>query len=203
MITINNDIQVYENEIDKYIQIYCEQYNIQDIKKESMFTWNSILLFIGKNVFKNKNRDANSLSNRDKSVLDYNNIDLIDELVDYYINLCYMYSKEVSIMGFSKFSNIDRSTLISWNSNDTRKSNKKYSLVVQKLLIEREESLQNALFQPHHNVVGVIAMLNHHYGYNQTTNNLLGESEQQKPVEQIKQDYADYKELPTMPINDD
>ena len=75
-----------------------------------------------------------------------------------------MYGKEISSMGFSKLLGISNEIISMWG-NDNNKLSKKSFEIYKKLNQEREESLSNKLADGKQNPVGVIAMLNRHYGW--------------------------------------
>ena len=81
--------------------------------------------------------------------------------------MCNTYNKEVSIMGFSKLTNIPYITIEEWgnNYNNTNRLSSMGLNIYKKLHIERQESLSNKLADGKQNPVGVIAILNRHYGW--------------------------------------
>ena len=50
-----NTIEVFENDIDLYLHQFCEDNDIDDLKRESQSVWNSCLRYIYTNVFKHNN----------------------------------------------------------------------------------------------------------------------------------------------------
>jgi hypothetical protein len=74
------------------------------------------------------------------------------------------YNKEVSILGFTTLTGIDESIIYDWGNNSTKLSTSS-SKIYKKLSKMREESLSNKLADGKQNPVGVIAMLNRHYGW--------------------------------------
>ena len=78
--------------------------------------------------------------------------------------MCYEYSKEVSILGFSKLTGITKETIYTWlNGAELSRGT---SAIAKKLNTEREESLSNKLVSSKGNPVGVLGILNRHYGWN-------------------------------------
>jgi hypothetical protein len=92
------------------------------------------------------------------------NYDIVNQVLDYYIYLCSVYNKEISIVGFSKLTGIDTDTINEWGNNNNKLSQSS-SVIYKKLNQMREESLSNKLADGKQNPVGVIAMLNRHYGW--------------------------------------
>jgi hypothetical protein len=75
-----------------------------------------------------------------------------------------MYSKEISSMGYSKLLGISNEIISMWGNDNNKLSSRSFE-IYKKLTQEREESLSNKLADGKQNPVGVIAMLNRHYGW--------------------------------------
>lgn len=166
MTTTEQKTEVYTDRIQEAISNYCIDHDIdiKDIYSFDQQRWNSVLLYIYRQVFKPCKNDGVVRRYNEKSNIDYSNRELIDNICDIYISLCYEYSKEVSIMGFNKLTGIDEETINNW-ANDA--GTERGSLGVrQKLLSEREESLSNKLASGRGNPVGILGILNRHYGWN-------------------------------------
>lgn len=161
--------EVFENDIQLYLSMFCEENQIKDMKKESQAVWNSCLRYIYKHVFKGgilKQRKCidNPNSNIQSTYNSYN-YDMVLDVLDIYIyDMCMRYDKEVSIIGFSTLTGIDESVIYDWG-NDSTKLSTTSAKVHKKLNQYREESLSNKLATGRQNPVGVIAMLNRHYGW--------------------------------------
>ena len=67
-------------------------------------------------------------------------------------------------MGFSNLTGIDTEVINNWG-NEVNISSASSSVIYKKLSQMREESLSNKLADGKQNPVGVIAMLNRHYGW--------------------------------------
>ena len=168
----NNTIDVYENDIDIYLHEFIDSQYIEDMRKEPQSVWNACLMYIQRHVFSDRDnlRLKTTIQNANSNILsNYNSYDyeLINSILDYYIYLCNLYNKECSINGFSKLLNININTIMEWGNNYNN-SNKLSSLsmeIYKKLHTERQESLSNKLADGKQNPVGVIAILNRHYGW--------------------------------------
>lgn len=161
-------IEVFENDLDKYLHLFCSENDIDDMKKESQAVWNSCLRYIYKNVFKGKNllKDKTLYNNNSITLTTTNkyNYDVVLELVEIYIHdMCMKYDKEVSILGFSILSGIDDETIHLWKHDEIRSTRLD---IYKKLTRFREESLSNKLATSNKNPVGVLAILNRHYQWN-------------------------------------
>lgn len=163
--TAEEKIEVYNNRIEESIANYCIDH---DLKQKDLYTidqsrWNSVLLYVYRQVFKPCNTDKVRRYN-EHSNIDYSNKELLDNICDIYINLCYEYSKEVSVMGFCKLTGIDTETVYNW-AKDPGAGRGSFGLA-KKLQAEREESLSSKLASGKGNPVGILGILNRHYGWN-------------------------------------
>ena len=163
-------IEVFENDIAMYLSMFCESNGIDNIKAESQSVWNGALRFIRKNVFANrdvlKSRDnINIYNNNIPSNFNAYNYDIVNSICDIYIDLCFVYDKEVSIIGFSNLTGIDTELIYNWGNEKTKLSSMSFN-VYKKLNEFREESLSNKLVTGRQNPVGVLGVLNRHYQWN-------------------------------------
>ena len=164
--TTEQKTEVYTDRIQESISNYCIDHDIdmKDIYSFDQQRWNSVLLYIYRSVFKPCKTDGIVRRYNEKSNIDYSNRELIDNVCDIYISMCYEYSKEVSVMGFSKMTGIHIDTLYQWVNNPEIERGS--SEVTKKLQAEREESLSNKLASGKGNPVGILGILNRHYGWN-------------------------------------
>lgn len=165
---VTDILDVYENDFDMCLHLFCEENNINDLKKESQSIWNACLYYIYSHVFKG--------TNQLKSKPDYNNglfvtnnnaynYDLLLDIVDIYIyKLCMQYDKEVSILGFSTLTGINNLTITEWGNNRAKLSDGGFK-IYKKLMTFNEESLSDKLVTGKQNPVGVIAVLNRRHGW--------------------------------------
>lgn len=162
-------IEVFENDIDLYLHQFQEEQGIEDLRTVPQSVWNGALMYINRHVFRNKevlkSNDIYNINNNDiPTNFNSYNYDLVNKVLDYYIYLCQVNNKEVSIIGFSNLTNIDTDTINEWG-NDRVKLSSMTTVIYKKLHKMREESLSNKLADGKQNPVGVIAMLNRHYGW--------------------------------------
>lgn len=171
-------IEVFENDIQMYLTMFCEENSIEDLKKESQSVWNATLMYIKRHVFNNNsvlksstplsgynnNNYNNQYSNLNNSNCNSYNIDIVNNICDYYIYLCMMYDKEVSVIGFCNLTGISQDCIYAW-ANNARELSTSGNEVYKKLNQFREESLSNKLVTGNKNPVGVIAVLNRQYGW--------------------------------------
>ena len=166
-----DNAEVFENDIQLYLTMFCEENDIESMKNESQSVWNSCLRYIYKHVFKGtdklKHKDIilhdNTYVPSNYNMYDYN---IVLDIVDIYIHdMCMKYNKEVSIIGFSKLTGINRDTIYDWGNNINKLSTKGCD-VYKKLVEEREESLSSKLVTGKQNPVGVLGVLKRHYQWN-------------------------------------
>ena len=171
-------MEVFENDIQMYLTMFCEENGIEDMKKESQSVWNAALMYIKRHVFNNNsvlksstplsgynnNNYNNQYSNLNNSNCNSYNIDIVNSVCDYYIYLCMMYDKEVSVIGFCNLTGISQDCIYAW-ANNARELSTSGNEVYKKLNQFREESLSNKLVTGNKNPVGVIAVLNRQYGW--------------------------------------
>lgn len=162
--------EVFENDIVLYLRLFCEENHISDIKKESQSVWNGALRYIKKHVFpvngilksKQNIRISNNSISSNFNAYDY---EKVNDVCDIYIDLCMVYDKEISLVGFSNLTGIHIDTLIEWGK-DHKKLNSLGYEVSKKLYQFREESLSNKLISGKQNPVGILGVLNRHYQWN-------------------------------------
>ena len=166
-----NTIEVFENDIDFYLHQFQDEQGIDDLRTVPQSVWNGALRYVYSHVFK---PNPNILKCHDNYNINNNNIpsncnmynyDLLLEIADYYIySMCMVNNKEVSILGFITLTGIDESIVYDWGHN-VNKLSSTATKIYKKLSQMREESLSNKLADGKQNPVGVIAMLNRHYGW--------------------------------------
>lgn len=164
-------IDVFENDIDLYLQDFADRDGIEDYKQVGQSIWNSALRHVYTNVFKpNKSilkshKNVNIPGNNIPSNCNAYNYELLNDIVDYYIySMCMRYNKEVSILGFSTLTGIDNETINIWGNDNGKLSSSAFG-IYKKLSTMREESLSNKLIDGKQNPVGTIAVLNRQFGW--------------------------------------
>ena len=161
-ITKDNTVDIFTDNIDMYFNLYCEENNIQDMKKESQAVFTACLYYIYNHVFK----DNKSILKDSNSNYGSYDIDTIDKLCDYYIyNLCNHNNKICSIYGFSTLTGININTILQWAGHRDVKASPGRINIYKKLRIQREESLSGRIADGKVNPVGPIAILNHEYAW--------------------------------------
>ena len=167
-----NTIDIFENDIELYLQQFQEEQNIDDLRTIPQTVWTGALMYIQRHVFKDR-----SLLKQKNNVYTENtitptncnsyNYELLNEIADYYIYLCNIYDKECSIYGYSKLLNIDYKVIMDWNSNysNSNRLSTASSNIYKKLTDSREQSLVAKLVSMKHPTALAI-ILNKDYSYN-------------------------------------
>lgn len=162
--------EIYANDIELYINLFCENQGIEDMRKESQSVWNACLMYVQRHAFPDRQalkateNNPEYINNIMPSTCGAYNYDLLDTICNAYIYYCYMYDKEVSIQGFSKLVGIPKTVIDLWGT-DLRLSKKSIN-IYKKLIAEREESLSAKLASGKSNPVGILSILNHWYSWN-------------------------------------
>lgn len=162
--TTEEKTEVYNNAIEEAISQYCIDHNLdkKDLYTMDQSRWNSVLMYIYQYAFKPVSTDKRQYN--EHSNINYSDIDLLKSVCNIYINLCYEYSKEISILGFSKLTGINPDTIYTWGKEDGL--SRGTSDIYKNLNREREESLSVRLVSGKGNPVGILGILNRHYGWN-------------------------------------
>lgn len=181
-VKVEQDVEVYENKISEYLDQYILEKNIEDMSKEPQSKWNAALIYIYKCLFKN-NRE----SLRDKNNRDNYDDEIINDICDIYIELCYEYDKEVSINGFCFLTGIKTETIYTWGQGEYRLGST-CSDVYKKLIKNNEESLSDKLISGGLNPMKVLPALNRRHNWNMPGTNRQG-GEEQRSIEEIQQRY--------------
>ena len=190
-----DEIEVFQNDIMLYLHAFCEEQDIDIMKKESQSVWNGALRYIRKHVFFDrdvlKSKDnLNIHNNAIPSTFNSYDYDRVNSLCDMYIDLCFIYDKEVSIIGFSNLTGIDTDTINEWGSGRVKLSPTS-TVIYKKLRDFREESLSNKLVTGRQNPVGILGVLNHHYAWNTQEIKQETPKYRQRTREEIMASYGD------------
>lgn len=205
---IKQDQEIFENQIVMFLKMFCEEKDppIKDMTKEPQSVWNGCLRYIRKNVFRNKDilKSKNNIAINNNSIpSNFNsyNYKLINDICDIYIDLCFLYDKEVSIIGFSNLTGINPDTLHDWGNGDVKLSSLSCD-IYKKLNYYREESLSNKLVTGKQNPVGVLGVLNRHYQWNMPGVSKEAKHLATKTQQQLIEEYGGQApQLPELPAD--
>lgn len=163
------NIEIFESDFDLVADEFCQKLGLENLTQASQSQWNAYLIKCNRDIISNVNIKMNNYRPIENS---RNNISSNDNAYDInkcmyildniYIPSCMMYSKEISIMGYSLLIGCEYDTIMRW-SHEVGSSRQE---IYKKLISWREESLSNKLSTGKQNPVGIMAILNHHYSWN-------------------------------------
>lgn len=199
--TVNvNGIDVYENKIyelcDEYINNLDTDIKEAENKITKRSTFRGMLKYIYKNLFKPK-KGENIYNNSIKrnSNLNYDDIELLNDIWDIYTELCYKYNQGPSLLNFSVLTGISSDWL-----NDVEKGNIRtgsdgassaHCQSVKKWLEECEAGLYDEAGSGN---PGAMFLLKSNYGYSEQPQQIqiIGENKPQQSMEEIAARHAGY-----------
>jgi len=170
-----NTVDIFKNDIELYVKLWCEENNVEDICSISQNRYNALLYYLYLHVFKD---NLKSKECKDNGLFNTYDMDLIENIVDIYIFMSDQYDKIISVQGFCRLTGISDSVLYEWSNDDRRmrKASSRSTDIVKKLTNERERTLADRLASGVKNPVGVLGCLNHWHNWAG-----VGNMEQQKP----------------------
>ena len=170
---IDFDVDIFNSDIDFTIDQFCIDNKVQDLKLESNNFFNALMIDIYNKCIKYKYNlwlDVSHNSNYSNFKTHKYNTDVLIQILNIYIALCYKYNKDININSFSLLTNIDYTSICGWGHLEPTSSR----FYIWKTLNEgRQQCLTNKLADGNKNPVGVIAILNHFYNW-QTTASAQG-----------------------------
>jgi len=152
---INEKANTIINEILQCFDDFCIEQNIDSIRDISQSVYGGMLLYTQNRLF--KHTDRLKVKNNINNAYD---TDLLSYIADFYIYHTKVYDKECSVYGFQYLTGISDITLYEWGRNASCGGFK----IVKNIRAQRENSLSEKL-QTGKNPVGVLAILNHFYGW--------------------------------------
>ena len=133
-------IEIYTHEIYRLVDEFIENKIRGETRKEkeeelkNKRVFHGLLKYIYVNLFKITDHDIKY--NNKNSRLDYNDIDLLDNIWDIYSDLCSTYKQDPFLLGFSVLTGINNTTLTTWKNGEYRKgdggASSAHSLTVKK-----------------------------------------------------------------------
>ena len=152
------NINTLSDDIDNvlYNAISNLGYNPDDPADRKNISQNELTAALN-DVYKNIFKPDQTLCNNQKSKIDYNNIDLLQLIVDKFIYICMSFNKSMGLLQFSLFTGIGTTTLNDWRSEQGEKTNPKRSYII-KQLCETHKGLQIGLLNA--SPVGALAVAN-------------------------------------------
>lgn len=200
---VEQNMDVFENDVDKYLQLFLEEQGIVDMRSEPQNVWSSALMYIQKHAFKNNkmlkmttppdgyinNNYNNEHGNLNKSNCNAYDLEKVKKVCDIYIYECMLYDKIPTQQGFIYMTGITVDTICRWKK-DSSVLSKSGSEFLQNLYDSEEEALMSKAFSLR-NPTGALAALNHKKGWRE---------DGKLHIQQVEQKTADQlPRLDTMP----
>lgn len=114
----NIDINTIETDIDNCVIEFFSQYNIDinDSVSCKAVTHNMLSLCM-RYIYKNLFKPSHTMINNQKSLVDYNDTELLTVLANKFIDLCLRFNKSLGLLSFGYMVGCDYSTLMNWLNN--------------------------------------------------------------------------------------
>ena len=163
----------FENDIELYLQQFCEEQQIDNLRSVSQTVWNACLIYIYNHAFKGTNRLKiqgkyanynNNNSNLAMSNCGAYNIEYVNYICDYYIYICGLYDKGCTISGFCKLTGIQHDTIWDWGRG-ARVLDPSAREIYEKLITEYEDSGESKLWS-NKNPVAMAMIMNRRFSWN-------------------------------------
>ena len=130
---VEQNMDVFENDVDKYLQLFLEEQGIEDMRSEPQNVWSSALMYIQKHVFKNNkmlkmttppdgyinNNYDNEHGNLNKSNCNAYDLKKVKHVCDIYIYECMLYDKIPTQQGFIYMTGITVDTICRWKKDSS------------------------------------------------------------------------------------
>ena len=174
---VEQNIDVFENDVDKYLQLFLEEQGIEDLRTMPQNVWTAALMYIQKHVLKNNkmlkmttppegyrsNDYSNQYSNLNQSNCNAYDLDKGKHVCDIYIYECMLYDKIPTQQGFIYMTGITADTICRWKK-DSSVLSKSGSEFLQNLYDSEEEALMSKAFSLR-NPTGALEALNNKKGW--------------------------------------
>lgn len=149
------------------LEEFTDRNGIDNMRKEGQSVWNAFLMTVAPTVKAMVGPFYLSVKKNESFYgvkVDY---EKLYNICDVYIYLCALNNKEVSVYGFSKFVGMNEVNFYNFYSNDRAGANVHAEMLLKTLNTANEESLTNLLTSSGRNPVGVLAILNRRYRWNE------------------------------------
>lgn len=182
---MNNDLDMdfedSEELQNRFISVFwenCKSRNVgrEDLMKMPATVFLSLLSVTGDEVFGSRCELLRALPYERKSerLISNNNSlrrDIINDLSDMYISLSFAFNQIPSIYSFTRMMGISRETLYSWSGNTNNMQASEGNDITKKIHEASEYALTGRLTDGRQNPVGVLGVLNHFHGWNESADN--------------------------------
>lgn len=172
---VGKDVDVFENDIDKYLQLFCEEQDIEDLRVVPLTVWNAALMYVCKHVFKNTKilkttetpdsykKNNNTCVRFKESTCNAYDLKKVCDVADIYIYYCMLYDKNPNKQGFINLTGITWDTMCKWQK-DNKILSQEGAEFLQNIEHAEEMALESKLYSLR-NPTGALASLNHKHGW--------------------------------------
>lgn len=151
-----DEIQYYPDKVTVLIEGFKLLHPMVDLENNSI-QWKLLLKYLNKHLFA---KDPNTITPHGRhTILDLDDDKVLDSIVDIYIDIACLYSKDINIYDFSLFVGLDYSNIQKWG-NITHKQNRNY----QKIITGHEYIIRSKLHDSK-NPTAHIALANNDLGW--------------------------------------
>nr|DAI88266.1 MAG TPA: hypothetical protein [Caudoviricetes sp.] len=171
--TIN--INTIENDIDNCIESFLNEMNIDRDYKSLVNIKHSTVNYMFSYIYEHLFKPDHNLPNNQKSLVDYNDVELLQVLADKFINICQRFNKSLGLMSFCYMIGVRYSTVALWLNSDKELNPKRFEVL--KNIQESHKAQQIALLND--SPVGSMAVAN-----NDTETGLEWQQKQQQAISQ-------------------
>ena len=112
------NINTIESDIDNVVISFFDKFNIDiyDINAQKQISHN-LLTACFKEVYNRLFKPDKGMVNNQRSIIDYNNVELLQIIANKYIDICLLLNKSLGLMPFSLLTGIHVTTLMTWRDN--------------------------------------------------------------------------------------
>ena len=158
--------------INYYIQEYKNIHGLESLQQLTQMQFHAVLFYVFQHAF----CKADPVKNYRKSILDYNDSELLYNLCIYYIYyLAIPNNKVISVYQYSALVGIEWDSIYSWKDSKTDI----FKTRIYKMLYElRQQTISDKLLSDSYkSPVALIAVLNHEYNWNQYGNVIVNQNQ--------------------------
>ena len=198
--------EVYANRIEELVDEYAATLPADpETKRETLYNksvFRGLLKYIYIHLFKSNEALMSKTNYKPNCNIDYEDIDLLDQIWDIYAGLCYRYGHDPSLLNFSVMMGTRNETFSRWMSDsDTQRrggASSRHGQIVKRWKRESEAGTRDKALDGN---PGAIFVLKAKYNYTETPQQLqiIGADQARLSTDEIAERYIDAKEEPRKP----
>lgn len=151
------NINTVSDDIDRCIDDFLTVNGIEKDYKSIVNIKHSTVTYLMTYIYNNLFKPDKPLKNNQKSLIDYNDIELLDVVADKYISICQRFNKSLGLMPFSYLVGCSYSTFVNWFNAPDGELNSKRLQVLKKIQENHKQQQVNILNDA---PVGALAVAN-------------------------------------------